>query len=222
MDIAGINANKPYPINDALYKRIKEEGIQLKYKETGKKADYSLTDNTGNTPCIHIPANCLQIQGWLEIQWDIAHELGHYLNWKDGQVSDNAIENERWAWNRGEEILKECEIPLVAQDGKWIISRNFYEEMGRCIGTYRIFRIMVEGKTSEKIKHIIKALFAFLVNELTMYCAIVGVLGMAINSEERTLLFNANTLNSLFWFIFILYICSFIIKKWLIFNRNES
>ena len=70
MDIAGINANKPYPINDALYKRIKEEGIQLKYKETGKKADYSLTDNTGNTPCIHIPANCLQIQGWLEIQWD--------------------------------------------------------------------------------------------------------------------------------------------------------
>lgn len=81
---------------------------------------------------------------------------------------------------------------------------------------------MVDGKTSEKIKYIIKEMLAFVVNGLTIYYATIGVLGMAISSEERTLLFNANILNSLFWSVLGLYICSFIIKKWLMFNRNKS
>lgn len=89
--------NKSYPISNALYKRIREEKIQIEYKDTGKRADYCLIAGAEEKATIYIPEQCLQIQSWLEIQWDIAHELGHYLNWKDGHEPDNVLEKERLA-----------------------------------------------------------------------------------------------------------------------------
>lgn len=68
----------------------------------------------------------------IKLIYDIAHELGHILNRKDGSQNNrnNIFNNEKEAWNKARNICIELGVPL----------EEFEEEKERCLKSYEYYK----------------------------------------------------------------------------------
>lgn len=124
-----------WEINKLLMKKIEENNITVEYTSLYNSTSTYSALLLKEKKYIIVPKEPEIVD--ISCQWNVAHELGHFLvNEEKGYdpFKISKYDQEKRAWEFGKNLLEECSIPLK-EEGK-----NYYLTMESNLSSYEPFK----------------------------------------------------------------------------------